>query len=55
MTTIVEKPETAFVKRGLFRKSGVELPKPVAQVYMQRAEKWEVPLEGVLSADLGPD
>jgi hypothetical protein len=55
MTTIVEKPETAFVKGGLFRKSGVELPKPVAQVFMQRAEKWEVPLEGVHSADLGPD
>ncbi|OBT97945.1 hypothetical protein VE01_03881 [Pseudogymnoascus verrucosus] len=52
MTTVVEKPETAYVKGGLFRKSGVELPKPAAQIYMLRAGEWEVPLEGVHSADL---
>jgi hypothetical protein len=28
MTTIVKNPESAYVKKGLLRKIGVELPKP---------------------------
>ncbi|OBT84016.1 hypothetical protein VE02_07089 [Pseudogymnoascus sp. 03VT05] len=52
MTTVTEKPETTYVKGGLFHKCGIELPKPAAQVYMRRAAKWEVPLEGVHSTEL---
>lgn len=52
MTISTGRPDNAYVKGGLFRKSGVDLPKPVAQIFMQRKEKWEEPLEGVKSLDL---
>ncbi|KFX94378.1 hypothetical protein V490_04377 [Pseudogymnoascus sp. VKM F-3557] len=52
MTIVDEHPENAFLKGGLFRKSGVELPRPVAEIFRQRAGDWEVPLEGVALIDL---
>ncbi|KFZ09547.1 hypothetical protein V502_08674 [Pseudogymnoascus sp. VKM F-4520 (FW-2644)] len=52
MTITTEQPDNAYVKGGLFRKSGVDLPKPVVQIFMQRKEKWEEPLEGVKALDL---
>lgn len=52
MTIVDEHPENAFLKGGLFRKSGVELPRPVAEIFRQRAGDWEVPLEGVALLDL---
>lgn len=52
MTVITEQPDNAFVKGGLFRKSGVPLPKPAVQLFMQRQESWEEPLSGVKALDL---
>ena len=47
MSIVVEHPETAFLKGGLFAKFGVDLPLPGLQLWMRRAEKWEKPLEGI--------
>lgn len=52
MSIVSEIPEIAYVKGGLFCKFGVDLPKPALQLFMQRREKWEEPLEGVKSLDL---
>jgi hypothetical protein len=47
MSVVTEHPEISFLKGGLFVKSGVDLPRPGRQQFWRRAEKWEVPLEGV--------
>jgi hypothetical protein len=47
MTIVSENPQIAFLKGGLFAKSGVDLPPPGKQQFWRRAEKWEKPLEGV--------
>lgn len=52
MTIVSEHSENAFVKGGLFRKFDVDLPKPGVQIFMQRKESWEEPLNGVTSLDL---
>lgn len=51
MTIVRELPNNAFVKGGLFRKYGVDLPKPVLQLFMRRKEHWEEVLVGVKSID----
>jgi len=51
MTIVTENPETAFLKGGLFAKSGVDLPPPGLQQFWRRAEKWEKPVEGVKALD----
>ncbi|KFY63694.1 hypothetical protein V496_03795 [Pseudogymnoascus sp. VKM F-4515 (FW-2607)] len=52
MTVIAERPESAYVKGGIFRKFGVELPKPVAQIFMNNKLSWEEPLSGAMEIDL---
>lgn len=52
MTVIAERPESAYVKGGIFRKFGVELPKPVAQIFMKNKLNWEEPLSGAMEIDL---
>ncbi|CZR54368.1 uncharacterized protein PAC_04252 [Phialocephala subalpina] len=47
MTIVAEKPETAFLKGGLFAKFGYGLPAPGREQFWRRAEKWEKPREGV--------
>lgn len=51
MTIVSEVPERAFVKGGLFRKFGVDLPRPVLQLFMRRREAWEEGIEGIKSLD----
>lgn len=36
-----ENPEQAYLKGGLFVKTGVELPKAVVDVFWRRREEWE--------------
>lgn len=48
MTIVRERPDNTFVKGGLFRKFGVDLPKPALQLFVRRRESWEVGIEGVL-------
>lgn len=51
MTVVSEHPEKAFVKGGLFRKFGFDLPRPVLQLFMRRRETWEKGIEGIESLD----
>jgi hypothetical protein len=51
MTIVSETPEKAFVKGGLFRKFGVDLPRPVLQLSMRRRETWESGIEGIKTLD----
>jgi hypothetical protein len=51
MTIVSENPDKAFVKGGLFRKFGVDLPRPVLQLFMRRREAWERGVEGIKSLD----
>jgi hypothetical protein len=39
-------PTTAFMKGGLFKSFGFELPRPGLQLWVRRAEPWEVLLDG---------
>jgi len=39
-------PAIAFIKGGLFRSFGVDLPRPTLQLWVRRAEPWEVLLDG---------
>lgn len=41
-----ENPEQAYLKGGLFVKTGVELPKAVLDVFWRRKEAWEKSLTG---------
>jgi len=43
MTTVTENPDTVFVKGGLFRDAGIDLPQPIKEQWWRRAEKWERP------------
>jgi hypothetical protein len=47
LTLVKERPETAFLKGGLFAKFGVDLPAPGREQFWRRAEKWEKPHGGV--------
>ncbi|KAG0650019.1 hypothetical protein D0Z07_3896 [Hyphodiscus hymeniophilus] len=47
MTVVRERPSNTFVKGGLFKKFGVNLPEPWAQLFVRRREPWEVGIEGV--------
>jgi len=47
MSIVVEHPEVAFLKGGLFAKFNLDLPPPGLQLWMRRAEKWEKPVEGI--------
>jgi len=47
MSVVVENPDLAYVKGGMFAKTGVELPVAGAHVWWRRKEKWEVAEEGV--------
>ena len=47
MTIVREFPDNAFVKGGLFKKFGVDLPKPWKQLFTRRRETWETRMEGV--------
>lgn len=47
MSVVLEAPDVAFLKGGLFVASGLALPPIGRHVYWRRAEKWEVPGEGV--------
>jgi hypothetical protein len=47
MSIISEHPENAYVKGGLFRKFGVDLPRPALHVFMRRREIWETYEEGI--------
>jgi hypothetical protein len=40
-------PDTAFVKGGLFKKFGVDLPKPGLQICYRRREAWEMEIQVV--------
>ena len=46
-TTESEEQKIAYVKGGLFTKSGIELPPPGAEIFWNRREKWEEPTKGV--------
>ena len=46
MSVMAIKPDTAFVKGGLFPKMGIAIPPPAVQLFMKRCEKWEIPFEG---------
>jgi len=50
MSVVEENPETAFVKGGLFVKS-MALPKPAAEIFCERKEKWEPSVEGAQIID----
>jgi len=41
-----ENPNQAYLKGGLFVKTGAELPKAVVDVFWRRREKWEGSLTG---------
>lgn len=47
MSVVVENPDMASLKGGLFSETGVELPPPGRHVFWKRAEKWEVAEAGV--------
>jgi hypothetical protein len=47
MTVVRERPDNTFVKGGLFKKFGVNLPKPALQLFVRRREPWEVGMKGV--------
>jgi hypothetical protein len=49
MSIISEYPKNVYVKGGLFRKFGVDLPRPGVQLFMRRRENWEVEIEGIKS------
>jgi hypothetical protein len=51
MSIVQEVPETAFVKGGLFAKTGVELPPPGYEVWWKKREKWELPAVGAVVID----
>jgi hypothetical protein len=44
-------PTIAFVKGGLFKKFGVDLPKPGLQLWIIRAEPWETLMEGTKNVE----
>ena len=46
MSIVKEFPDTAFVKGGLFAKTGVLLPKPGAAVFWGSREGWEASVDG---------
>lgn len=46
MSIMDVKPMIAFMKGGLFRKNGVDLPRPGLQLWIRRREPWEVLLHG---------
>jgi hypothetical protein len=45
MSIMDAQPMTAFMKGGLFRKHGVDLPRPGLQLWTRRREPWEVLLD----------
>jgi hypothetical protein len=51
MSVMELSPTIAFVKGGLFRSFGLDLPKPTLQLWVRRAEPWEVLLEGTRNVD----
>jgi len=51
MTIVRELPDNTFVKGGLFKKFGVELPKPWKQLFTRRREFWETGMDGVGEVD----
>jgi hypothetical protein len=46
MSVVKESPEIAYVKGGLFAKTGAPLPKPAAETFWGSREEWEVAVEG---------
>ena len=51
MSVLEIQPGTAFVKGGLFRKFGIDLPKPGLALWWRRHEAWETDIEGVKCVD----
>jgi hypothetical protein len=47
MSVLATMPDTAFLKGGLFKKSGFDLPQPVQQQWTRRSEKWETLIPGI--------
>jgi hypothetical protein len=47
MSVLATMPDTAFLKGGLFKKSGFDLPQPVQQQWTRRCEKWETLIPGI--------
>jgi hypothetical protein len=41
MSTLEADPNMAYVKGGLFKKLGVDLPSPSLQIYWRSSEAWE--------------
>ena len=51
MSIMDAQPLTAFVKGGLFRMHGVDLPSPGLQLWTRRREPWEVLLHGTKNVE----
>jgi hypothetical protein len=47
MSVLAMRPDTAFLKGGLFKKLGFDLPQPVQQQWTRRCEKWETLMPGI--------
>jgi len=47
MSIVKEDPGTAFVKGGLFKKFGVDIPKPNYEVFVRNKEDWEEVRQGL--------
>jgi hypothetical protein len=47
MSVLATRPDTAFLKGGLFKKFGFDLPQPVQQQWTRRCEKWETLVPGI--------
>lgn len=46
MSVVKNPQEIAYVKGGIFAKTGVSLPKPAAETFWGSREGWEVTVEG---------
>jgi hypothetical protein len=46
MSIVQENSGIAYVKGGLFKKFGVELPEPIYEVYVRNKEDWEQVKQG---------
>jgi hypothetical protein len=51
MSVMDLNPTIAFVKGGLFRSFGVDLPRPGLQLWVRRVESWEVLLDGTKNVE----
>lgn len=51
MSIVQENSGLAFVKGGLFKKHGVDLPKPNFEVYVRNKEPWYEITRGVTTME----